>query len=1704
MQLNNFLPVGSAVPSLSREKAGDPAQLNCFVPNRTLSGFADDFTPTSRPVYHIELLATAVPRSSCALKRPYHTRARRVHPRHPNMAQAQHPSRPTATDDLVRRLRSGTDPKESHALQALAEKMIEIFGNNSHPSHVLEAAALAPATTASSYQNLSRAFGNAVIHGTADGNTLEPKLLEAFVSVLRCADGGKTADVELGNVMASLQERLKKAANHADPKTQYRLILTLSSVLDALIDTKAAGLSREELHEPLLKQLGTLSEERELRLAQAACYAHQALLGIPNDEGPYRALWRNAQPVIEGVAKVAGAVPTMDPAKLFDGLTQLTDLPALVSSMIDVVKALSGLVNSLGGATEAVKLRQKQKSWYVALRFTEMLLSARAFSHLEDFVGKVPCRGEKEFLCGLYAQFERAWVAEDLEPKQQIVRLFNQILAPVGCESRHRRVHEWVKLAADTLKQPHWKNKVPPELKFRWSWKEEYTSLIPCRGPSKGPLSADLLNKAWDYCLKAQVFYADVKVREHYLENDERLLKVERLSGDRLPMEQCYINLAVVEQADHIASRSEQGGSEGKSSPFSLLARLKVEAPAQDKQVSLHSLFDARKRQDGATAPPQRILIRGQAGVGKTTLCKRIVYNYLHERVWAGMFDRLFWVPLRTLKAKLVLNPAYNLEQWLRDEYFRAGDGDKLSKALAQAVDDPAQRSRTLFILDGLDEVSRELDSETPGLLHDLLKQPHVIITSRPSGLSLVHVGRVDLELETIGFNQDQVASYVNMAARQQAAEIEAFLQGHSLLQGLVRIPIQLEALCYSWDASMNSQGAPTTMTALYRRIESKLWKKDAARLEKPHEGKPLSEDTAKRMLDSEIALQVAPELSLLRCLAFAGLRSDVIEFDQDYQNKIWEHLGRSSEGLQATEARPSSFSFAKVSFLRSSDASSSQRNRSYHFLHLTFQEFFAAQYFVEQWSSGRELDVPNLGPSSPETEPTAAEVFLRKEKYKARYDVFWRFVAGLLYEKRDDGQLCRFFHTIENEPRDLLGPTHQRLVMHCLNEVPSNKSTNFAYLRTGLEKQLSRWVLFECSFRDRSSLASEMELPEQVLEDTIREGSVNAKVKILSALRKISAKAIELVPNWLKYGVSARLQIAVLNIPQPLNGLPAAVLEAITKRLDDEKSDVRCAAVQALAKRSALPAAILEAITKRFEDGSFEVRSAAVEALAKQPALPAAVLEAITKRLDDEKSDVRRAAVQALAKRSALPAAILEAITKRLEDEDWQVRGAAVNALAKRSALPAAVLEAITKRLEDEDWYVRRAAVQALAKRSALPAAVLEAITKRFEDESFDVRSAAAEALAKRSALPAAVLEAITERFEDKNSNVRCAAVEALAKRSALPAAVLEAITERFKDKNSNVRYAAVEALAERSALPAAVLEAITERLEDEDWYVRLVAVGALAKQSALPEAVLEAITERFKDKNSNVRYAAVEALAERSALPAAVLEAITERFEDKDSDVRCAAVQALANQSALPEAVLEAITERLEYEEDWYVRLVAVEALAKQSALPAAVLEAITERFEDENSEVRLVAVEALAERSALPAAVLEAITERFEDKNSNVRCAAVEALAERSALPAAVLEAITKRLDDEKSDVRRAAAEALVNQAVFSVDILIWNAQSLYKVWLERSLDEHFSWYVDDEICIDMPEGFRTVCTDQVNRDRLQDAIRGAQKALGILEL
>lgn len=119
--------------------------------------------------------------------------------------------------------------------------------------------------------------------------------------------------------------------------------------------------------------------------------------------------------------------------------------------------------------------------------------------------------------------------------------------------------------------------------------------------------------------------------------------------------------------------------------------------------------------------------------------------------------------PLRNLKREeRRRSGGYNFGPLFYDEYFsQHPKGDDLAGALWDAVRD-TKGGRTLFILDGLDEVSLDVNDHMHKFLKVLLNQQDVIITSR-SQATFPAVDAIQLQLETIGFYPDQVRACVEM-----------------------------------------------------------------------------------------------------------------------------------------------------------------------------------------------------------------------------------------------------------------------------------------------------------------------------------------------------------------------------------------------------------------------------------------------------------------------------------------------------------------------------------------------------------------------------------------------------------------------------------------------------------------------------------------------------------------------------------------------------------------------------------------------------------------------------------------------------------------------------------------------------------------------------------------------------------------------------
>jgi predicted NACHT family NTPase len=371
---------------------------------------------------------------------------------------------------------------------------------------------------------------------------------------------------------------------------------------------------------------------------------------------------------------------------------------------------------------------------------------------------------------------------------------------------------------------------------------------------------------------------------------------------------------------------------------------------------------------------------------------------------------------------------------------------------------------KTLFLLDGFDEVASDLDGDRARFLGTLLNQSNIILTSRPHARLPFATNLFNLELETIGFYPEQVDEYisgyfpaVSGLDKNAAITIRAFLRGNRLVQSLVRIPVQLDALCYTWD-DFSGASPPETMSSLYQEMAQKLWKKDVVKLGK------IFESRARDLTWGSIkSTYMKTEIECLEALGFDGLCTETIDFDADYRDDIIERLARTGNAL-SDDLLP------RLSFLRTSDPSIRTKDRQYHFLHLTFQEYFTASYFVKKWTADEKLEYRYNEQRRSKT--TSPKTFLQEHKYNVRYNMFWRFVAGLMDLDGEIGTIG-FFEAIQEEPRDILGPAHQRLVMGCLSEVIlSRRSSTFSQLQSKLEEQHSCLLVAECKLTGWPSLA--------------------------------------------------------------------------------------------------------------------------------------------------------------------------------------------------------------------------------------------------------------------------------------------------------------------------------------------------------------------------------------------------------------------------------------------------------------------------------------------------------------------------------------------------------------------------------------------------------------------------------------------------------
>ena len=324
--------------------------------------------------------------------------------------------------------------------------------------------------------------------------------------------------------------------------------------------------------------------------------------------------------------------------------------------------------------------------------------------------------------------------------------------------------------------------------------------------------------------------------------------------------------------------------------------------------TSMTSIFTPH---DGCEQP-MIVLIEGEPGMGKTTYCQKLVYDWASKQCceWDESFPRidvLLLLRCREMKS--------NLWDAIGDQILPNRIEPEASKIFFQFLKE--NPSKVLLVLDGLDEADpQKLEMYLELVQKKELPGCYIVLTSRQGGGSRVR-RYTDTLLEIVGFTRTDAESYIRKYFKQDKAHLAEELISKFWFQKelteLTQNPLNTLLLCVIFE---DLEGVlPDNRTQLYMEIVLFILRRYESKEGLSSRGK-------------DLLLVYKKELMILGRTALDSLRKQELYFD--------DHKGDIKDSLLEK------FGFLSIQ----SGVSKRAPCDRYGFFHKSFQEFFSG-YFL-------------------------------------------------------------------------------------------------------------------------------------------------------------------------------------------------------------------------------------------------------------------------------------------------------------------------------------------------------------------------------------------------------------------------------------------------------------------------------------------------------------------------------------------------------------------------------------------------------------------------------------------------------------------------------------------------------------------------------------------------------------------------------------
>ena len=511
----------------------------------------------------------------------------------------------------------------------------------------------------------------------------------------------------------------------------------------------------------------------------------------------------------------------------------------------------------------------------------------------------------------------------------------------------------------------------------------------------------------------------DNYLKNHYSSQDTLPKFLDDADIPPLSIAKCYVNLSIVKQEAQKDKEDNVGSLDAN------MLAMEETIYGSKEPIALDKLFDDNKN---------KLLLYGKAGVGKTTLVQYIKYEWANDKLWKNKFDNIYAVTLRDLThswREVIPQKLNDYEPLVQFIFYCCYRKANFAEAIniAEEIQTNLQKNHTLIILDGYDEIGGIATEPIPkAIITQAMSSKNVIMTSRSNAVGADLKSKFDLELENIGLTNENIGEFVRKYYQNsdKAKRVHDFIKQNQILNNMSHIPINLLLICFSFDqlsAAEHKEGI--TLTSLYTEVVKHLLKRYISKSNK---------EKTVNLSDREIFEK--EEVWILEKIAYDAMCRGQIIIDP----KIISNLDIEGHKLTQLEA---------IGLLKPIGEGIGMRNKDHYFVHLTFQEYFAARYLAKLLHSKDKVLIKE------------GKTFLQKYKYNPLYERMMWFTAGLVSSNKGQNpqNLANFWEVVAKKEKNIF---IRRIVvlMRCLDESKIDKRiSGIKEILNEVEKNIKKMI---------------------------------------------------------------------------------------------------------------------------------------------------------------------------------------------------------------------------------------------------------------------------------------------------------------------------------------------------------------------------------------------------------------------------------------------------------------------------------------------------------------------------------------------------------------------------------------------------------------------------------------------------------------------